>query len=111
MVKHRYSVSFFSTTLFYLLLVGAYFYVQTQYLVADQKPQDKVMHLSLATFVPEVIPPAEEPVEEEVIEEPEPEPIIKEKPIVEKVIPEPVVPKIIPKPVIKKVEKKPVVKS
>lgn len=85
--------------------------MQTQYLVADQKPQDKVMHLSLATFVPEVIPPAEEPVEEEVIEEPEPEPIIKEKPIVEKVIPEPVVPKIIPKPVIKKVEKKPVVKK
>ncbi len=75
------------------------------------------MHLSLATFVPEVVTPVEEPVieeeivEEEVIEEPEPEPIVEEKPIPEKIIPEPIEPKIVPKPVIKEVEKKPVVKK
>ena len=120
--KHRYLISYFSTTFFYLLLAGTYFYVQYQYLIADQKPQDQTMHLSLSTCVPEVVPPVEEPeeiekeepvVEEEVIEEPEPEPepepVIEEKPIPvpEKIIPEP----IEPKPVIKKVEKKPVVKK
>ena len=125
-VKHRYLISFFSTTFFYLLLAGTYFYVQYQYLIADQKPQDQTIHLSLSTCVPEVVPPVEEPeeiekeepvVEEEVIEEPEPEPepepVIEEKPIPvpEKIIPEPIEPKIIPKPVIKKVEKKPVVKK
>jgi len=109
-VKHRYLVSFFTTTLFYLLLAGTYFYVQTQYLISDQKPQDKVIHLSLATCVPEVVPPVEEPeeiekeepvVEEEIIEEPEPEPIVEEKPVPEKIIPEPIEPKIIPKPIEK----------
>ncbi len=120
MVKHRYLVSFFSTTLFYLLLAGAYFYVQNQYLIANQKPQDQVMHLSLANCVTEVLPPVEEPeeieeepvVEEEVIEEPEPEPVIEEKPLPEEIIPEPVIePKIIPEPVVKKIEKKPVIKK
>ncbi len=116
-VKHRYLISFFTTTLFYLLLVGTYFYVQYQYLIADQKPQDQTIHLSLATCVPEVIPPVEEPeevekeepvVEEEIIEEPEPEPVVEEKPIPEKIIPEPIEPKIVPKPIV---EKKPVVKK
>ena len=116
-VKHRYLISFFSTTLFYLLLAGTYFYVQYQYLIADQKPQDQIIHLSLATCVPEVIPPVEEPekiekeepvVEEEIIEEPEPEPVVEEKPIPEKIIPEPIEPKIVPKPIV---EKKPVVKK
>jgi len=120
-VKHRYLISFFSTTLFYLLLAGTYFYIQTQYLISDQKPQDKVIHLSLATCVPEeVVPPVEEPeeieeeepvVEEEIIKEPEPEPIVKEKPIPEKIIPKPIEPKIIPKPIVEKIEKKPVVKK
>lgn len=115
-VKHRYLISFFTTTLFYLLLAGTYFYVQYQYLVADQKPQDQVIQLSLATCVPEVVPPVEEPeemeeepvVEEEIIEEPEPEPIVEEKPIPEKIIPELIEPKIVPKPIV---EKKPVVKK
>ena len=117
--KHRYLISFFSTTLFYLLLAGTYFYVQYQYLIADQKPQDQIMHLSLAC-VPEAVPPVEEPeeieeeepiVEEEIIEEPEPEPIVEEKPIPEKIIPEPIEPKIIPKPVVEEIKKKPVVKK
>lgn len=112
MFKHRCLISFFSTTLFYLLLAGTYFYVQYQHLIADQKPQDQTIHLSLSTCVPEVVPPVEEPViEEEVIEEPEPEPVIEEKPIPEKVIPEPIEPKIIPKLVVKKIEKKPIVKK
>jgi len=122
-VKHRYLISFFSTTLFYLLLAGTYFYVQTQYLIADQKQQDKVIHLSLATCVPEeVVPPVEEPeeieeeepvVEEEPPVEPEPEPVVKEEPVPEKIIPKPVEPKIIPKPepVVEKIKKKPVVKK
>jgi len=114
-VKHRYLISFFSTTFFYLLLAGTYFYVQDKYLISDQKPQDQVIHLSLATCVPEVVPPVEEPeeiekeepvVEEEIIEEPEP--IVEEKPIPEKIIPEPIEPKIVPKPIV---EKKPVVKK
>ncbi len=103
-------------------MAGTYFYVQYQYLIADQKPQDQTIHLSLSTCIPEVVPPVEEPeeiekeepvVEEEVIEEPEPEPepIIEEKPIPEKIIPEPIEPKIIPKPVVEKIEKKPVVKK
>ncbi len=113
MVKHRYLISFFTTTLFYLLLAGTYFYVQQQNFIADRKPQDQIMHLSLATCVPEeIVPPVEEPVEEEeIIEEPEPEPIVEEKPVPEVVIPKPIEPKIIPKPVIKKIEKKPVVKK
>ena len=111
-VKHRYLVSFFSTTLFYLLLAGTYFYVQTQYRIADQKPQDQIIHLSLATCVPEVVPPVEEPVvEEEIIEEPEPEPIVEEKPVPEEIIPEPIEPKIIPKPIVEEIKKKPVVKK
>ena len=117
MVKHRYLISFFSTTLFYLLLAGTYFYIQYQYLIADQKPQDQTIHLSLSTCIPEVVPPVEEPekiekeepvVEEEIMEEPEPEPIVEEKPIPEKNIPEPIEPKIVPKPIV---EKKPVVKK
>jgi len=110
-VKHRYLISFFSTTLFYFLLAGTYFYVLTQHFIADQKPQEQIIHLSLASYVPEVVPPVEEPeeieeepvIEEEIIEEPEPEPIVEEK-----IIPEPVEPKIVPKPIV---EKKPVVKK
>lgn len=89
--------------------------MQTQYLISDQKPQDKIIHLSLATCVPEVVPPVEEPeeiekeepvVEEETIEEPEP--VVEEKPVPEKIIPEPIEPKIIPKskPIVEKIEKK-----
>ena len=111
MVKHRYLISFFITTLFYLLLAGTYFYVQYQYLITDQKPQDQIIHLSLATCIPEVVPPVEEPVEEEVIEEPEPEPIVEEKPVPEEIIPEPIEPKIVPKPIIEEIKKKPVVKK
>ncbi len=125
MFKHRYLISYFSTTLFYLLLAGSYFYVQYQNFISDQKPQDQVVHLSLSTCVPEVVPPVEEPeevekeepvVEEEIIEEPEPEPVVEEKPILEKpipekIIPKPIEPKVIPKPVVKKIEKKPVIKK
>ncbi len=123
MVKHRYLISFFSTTLFYLLLAGTYFYVQHQNFIADQKPQDQIVHLSLATCIPEeVVPPVEEPeeiekeepvIEEEPIKEPEPEPepVVKEEPVPEKIIPEPIEPKIIPKPVIEEIKKKPIEKK
>ncbi len=120
MVKHRYLVSFFTTTLFYLSLAVAYFYVQTRYLIADQKPQDTIIHLSLASFVPEVVPPAEKPeeieqeepvIEEKAIVEPEPEPVVEEKAVPEEIIPESIKPEIISKPVVKKIQKKPLVKK
>lgn len=118
MVKHRYLISFFITTLFYLLLAGTYFYAQHRNLIADQTPQDQTIQLSLCNCVMEAVPPVEEPeeiekeepvVEEEVIEEPEP--VVEEKPIPEEIIPEPVEPKIIPKPVVEEIKKKPVVKK
>ncbi len=115
--KHRYLIAFFTTTLFYLLLAGTYFYVQHRNLIADQKPQDQTVHLSLSSCISEPVPPVEEPeeiekdepVEEEVIEEPEP--VVEEKPVPQEIIPEPVEPKVIPKPVVEKIKKKPVVKK
>jgi len=101
-------------------MAGAYFYVQQRNVIADQKPQDQTVHLSLSSCVCEPVPPVEEPeeiekeepvVEEEVIEEPKPEPIVEEKPVPEEVIPEPVEPKITPKPVVEEIKKKPVVKK
>ena len=96
--------------------------MQHQYLIADQKPQDNVIHLSLASCIAEVVLPVEEEepeeieeeepvVEEKPIVEPEPEPVVKEEPVPEKIIPEPIEPKIIPKPVVEEIKKKPVVKK
>jgi protein TonB len=118
-VKHRNLVSFLITTSFYLLLAGTYFYLQQRYILSDQRPQERVVHLSLANYVPQELPPveeAEEPPKEEVVEpepdpepepEPKPEPVIKEEPLPKQVIPEPVKPKVLPEPVPEKKEKKP----
>ena len=109
MVKHRHLISFLLTTLLYAMLFGSYFYLMTTYILDDRQAQDSAIQLSLAEFVPEVVPAAEEPEEEEIVEEepePEPEPIVKEEPVVEEVIPEPVPPKVIPKPIVKKPEVK-----
>ncbi len=114
MVKHRNLVSFLITTSFYLLLAGTYVYLQQRYVLSDQQPQERVVHLSLANYVPQTPPPVEEveekeePVEEEIVEpepEPEPEPVVKEEPLPKQVIPEPEKPKMVPKP--EKKEKKP----
>lgn len=99
-------------------------YLEQQMLVAAQKSEEKTIKMALSDFVPEVLPPIEEPekpvVEEEPLEEEEPviEPEIIEEPLPEKepeikeeVIPEPIVQKITPKPVVKEVKKKPKVKK
>ena len=118
MFKYRHIISFFTTTLFYLLLVGTYIYLQTKYLVADEEPKEQVINLNLATFVPEILPLIEEPKEEEVVEEviekpvveEEPEPIV-EEPKEEEIVPEPIVEKVTPIPVVKKVVKKKIKKK
>ncbi len=118
MFKYRHIISFFTTTLFYLLLVGTYIYLQTKYLVADEEPKEQVINLNLATFVPEILPLIEEPKEEEVVEEiiekpvveEEPEPIVEELKV-EEIVPEPIVEKVTPIPVVKKVVKKKIKKK
>ncbi len=111
MVKHRNLVSFIITTLLYALLFGGYFFFMRSYIITDQAAQDIAIQLNLSTFIPEVVPEAQEAEEEAVLEEEpepepepelEPEPIVKEEPVVEEVIPEPVKPKALPKPEIKK---------
>ena len=123
MLKHRHFISYFSTTVMYLLFAGIYFYLQNNTFVSAQKTEEKIMRMVLTAFVPEVATPVEqvEQVEEPVVEE---EPVIEEKPVVEpeivkdptpekepevkeEIIPEPIVPKVVPKPVVKEIKKKP----
>jgi len=129
--KYPFLISFFSTALLYLSLGILFFYLQHLYIGAEQKPQEKTISFSLASYEPEMIPPVELPVEEPV-KEPVVEPIKEEEPlveevepeelVVEKVIPEPIIKKIItkkivdqnitkPKPVVKKIVKKKVAKK
>jgi protein TonB len=61
--KHRYKVSFFLTTILYFSLIVIYLYIQTKSIIADQKPQDRAIEISISSFIPEV--------QEEVLEEPE----------------------------------------
>ncbi len=134
MQKHRYKVSFFLTTLFYVLLVFGYiFYIKNHHFSAEQKPKEEPIILTLSQFIPlveEIIEPISEPVTEEpelepeqkieepIVEEIEPEPEVEEeKPkLEEKKKPEPPIqeePLIEPEPVIEKpvVKPKPVVKK
>ena len=105
---------------FYITIGVLFFYLQHHYVGTEQKPQEKTISFSLATYEPEILPPIEEPIKEEPIPEPieevEPEaeePEVEEAAVVEEVIPEPIVEKIIakPKPVIKKVVKKKIIKK
>jgi protein TonB len=118
MLKNRHFISYFSTTLIYLSVAGLFFYLEQQTLVSTKKSEEKTIQMCLSDFVPEVIPPREQPeepvVEEEPVIEPEiiKEPIPEEEPeIEEEVISEPAVLKVIPKPVVKEVKKKPQVKK
>jgi len=131
MVKNRHFISYFSTSLLYLLIFVLFFYSQDSIVVAEKEIEEKNFKMQLSSFIPEVIPPIEEVIEkEEPIEEQE-EPVVKkpiEKPIEEKIPPkeipplEPLIEKVIPKPlpvvekpIIKKpkqtITKKPVVKK
>ncbi len=128
MLKHRYFISYFSTTIVYLSLFSLFFYVQNRYLVSSKTSEEKSIQLCMASFTPEVMTPIEEvkeqteevkEVEEPVIEE---EPVVEEKPlpkpqitkktkIKEEVIPEPIVAKPLPKPLKTEVKQKPKVKE
>ena len=126
MLKHRHFISYFSTTLMYLLFAGIYFYAQNNTFVSAQKTEEKIMRMVLTAFVPEVATPVEQVEQVEEVEEPivEEEPVVEEKPVVEpeivkdpipekepevkeEIIPEPIVSKVIPKPVVKEIKKKP----
>ena len=131
MLKHRHFISYFSTSLIYLLMISLFFYAQNHYLVSTQKIEDKTMQLCMCSFQPEVVTAVEQMEQEEIeevteIEKPivEEEPVVEEKPVVEPEIikeptpekepevkeeptPEPVVQKVIPKPIVKEVKKKP----
>jgi len=116
MLKHRNFVSFFSTILLYIGIGILFFYLPHTYVGTEQKPQEKIISISLSEYEPE--PMVEELVEPEPIEEPEPIPepkeIVKEPepPVVEEVIPEPepIVEKAVPKP-LPVVKKKKIVKK
>ena len=112
----------------YALLGFILFYVQHFYVGTEQKPQEKIITMSLASYEPEVIPPEVTPLIEEKIkeelpkEEPIPEPIEEvepevEEPVDEEVIPEPIVEKVVekiipkPKPIVKKIVKKKIQKK
>ena len=101
----------------YALLGLPFFYLLTQAIGTEQKPEERTISFSLSQYEPEVIPPVQEPIPEEIIEpkpiEPEPPEEVKEEPIVEEVVPEPMVKKVIKNPVKKKpvIKKKKIVKK
>jgi len=99
----RHFTAYTITAVVYLAIVFAIYYSQAHHFVSSEESKEKVIQMSLSTFVPEV--PKE--IIEEVIEEPVVEPEVKEEPIVEVVEPEPIIEKVVEKPVIKKVIKEP----
>ena len=103
----RHFTAYTITALVYFVIVFAIYYSQNHHFVSSKETQEKVIQMSLSTFVPEV--PKE--IVEEVIEEPVVEPEVKEEPIVEDVIPEPIIEKVVEKPVVKKVINKPKLKK
>ena len=74
MLKHRHFISYFSTTLLYVLGISIFFYLQNHTLVAPKTSEEKVIQLCMSSFTPEVVTPVEQ--QEEQVEE-------KEEPIVE----------------------------
>ena len=125
MLKNRYFISYISTTLLYVTIIGLFLYMQQQTQISTAKSQERVMQVMLSDFSPEVIPveekpvveeveepevKEEEPVEPEVIEDPVPQE--KEK-VLEEPMPEPIVKPlpVLPKPFIEKPKQKPEVKK
>ena len=117
MQKHRYEISFLLTTLFYVFAIAGYFvYIKNQHFTVEQKPQEKIITLTLNEFVPpepQIVEPVVEPKTE-----PEPEEVVEPEPEPEVVEPEPLPPELVvikpiekPKPIVKKVVKKPVPKK
>jgi len=111
---HRFLISFISTICIYLVLGFLFFYVFTLKVGTETKPEEQIISFSLSSYEPEVVPPVEEEVVEEMVK---PEPIVEEiepeEPTVEEItpkpLPEPIVEKTIPKPI--PVVKKKVIKK
>ncbi len=101
----RHFTAYAITAVIYLAVIFVIYYSQTQHFVSSEESQEKVIQMSLSTFVPEVKEEIKEVVKE-VVEEQIVEPEVKEEPKVEEVIPEPVVEKV-----IEKVTEKPIVKK
>ncbi len=101
----RHFTAYTITAILYLSVIAAIYYAQTQHFVSSKETKEKVIQMSLSTFVPEVK-------KEIVIEEPIVEEVVKEEPKVEEVVPEPVVEKVPEQPITKKpLAKKPVIKK
>jgi len=104
----RHFTAYTITAILYLSVIAAIYYSQTHHFVSSKDTQEKVIHMSLSTFVPEVVEVPQKVVEE-IIEEQVIEKEVKEEPKVEELIPEPIVekPKVKKKKIIKeKVKKK-----
>jgi protein TonB len=103
----RHFTAYTITAVLYLAAIFAIYYSQTHHFTSDTQMKEKVIHMSLSTFVPEVVTPLKEieKVVEEIVE-PVIEPEVKEEPKVEEIIPEPVVEKVVEKPILKVVKKK-----
>lgn len=140
MLKNRHFISYFSTTLIYLAIIGIALFMEEKVRVLEKPSEEKTISVSLSSFVPEILPVTEEPkieedpivkevpvakeepvskeepsIKEETTVEPEiiKEPILAEKKVeIEEVpVPEPIVEKVIPKPSVKKAKKKSKVKK
>ncbi len=131
LLKHRHFISYFSTLLVYLFIIGLFFYLQERYFVSTKRMEERTTQLCLCSFQSEAVVSVEQVEQEEreevkeiekpIVEEepiPEEEPVVEEKPVVEpeiikepvpeeKSTPEPVVEKMVPKPIVKEVKKKP----
>ena len=112
-----YAITFFV----YFAVILAIFYTQIHTFVSSKETKEKVLQMSLSTFVPEVVTPPKkevvEPIEE--VQKPISKPIIAPitKPVVEPIVkkpmikPKPIVKKPVVKTVKKTVKKKPKVKK
>jgi len=112
----RHFTAYTITFLVYFAVIWTIFYTQTHTFISPKDTKEKVLEMSLSTFVPEVVTPLKEKVIEPVVEVQEPieepvvEPVVK-KPIVKPIVKEPILKKPVLNPVKKKVTKKPKAKK
>ena len=115
----RHFTAYAITTVVYLAIVFAIYYSQTHHFVSSKKTKEKVLEMSLSTFVPEVVTPPKEKNTESEKEVPEliKEPIVKpidkpiKAPVIEHVVKKPTITPIVKKVIIKKPVLKPVKKK
>jgi len=111
----RHFTAYAITFVVYLSVILAIFYTQTHTFVSSKDTKEKVLEMSLSTFVPEVVTPPKEKIIEPVVEVQEPQEEPKEEhieePVVEPIVEKPSMKKPVFEPVKKKVTKKPKVKK